>query len=210
VTAWSKVSDRTFTSGPSISVGANMIIVVGRGRLDNQIYAYRRMLPYESGSWSSSVPAPPLPSGWSALGSPAIAYTMGGVNQFTVMVRAQHTNPGQAYFRSHFDGWSWTTWDGIPAFGLSGDPALEFSTDVNMLTLYSFGGGAGPAQQSGIDLTWFDWLAIRPGGLPGAFGALAVHGYWGLVEGEGIHRAVVRGPSGSLHFTEAPLIVLDP
>jgi hypothetical protein len=210
ITIWNKVSDRTFASGPSISVGSNMIIVVGRGRLDNQIYAFRRMLPYESGTWSFSVPAPPLPSGWSALGSPAVAYTMDFVNQFTVMVRAQHSTNGQAYFRAHLDGWSWTGWEAISAWGLSGDPALEFSTDVNKLTLYSFGAGAGPAQQSGIDLEWFDWLSMRPGEVPGAFGGLAVHGQWGSVEGEGIHRVVVRRPGGSLHITEAPIIQLDP
>jgi hypothetical protein len=84
---------------------------------------------------------------------------------------------------------------------------------VNLLTLYSFGSGkAGlfPAQQSGIDLTWFDWMSIRSTEVPGAFGAPAVHGFYGPVEGEGIHRVVVRRPGGSLHVTEAPLIQLDP
>jgi hypothetical protein len=213
VTVWSKVSDRTFTSGPSISVGSNMVIVVGRGRLDNQIYAFRRLLPYETGTWSFSVPAPPLPSGYSAQGSPAVAYTMGDVNQFTVMVRAQSATYGQAYFRAHLDGWSWTSWDAIPSWGPAGDPALEFSSDVGMLTLYSFGSGpAGlfPAQQSGTDLTWFDWMQIRSSEVPGAFGGPAAHGFWGLVEGEGIHRVVVRTPDGSLHVTEAPLVPLYP
>jgi hypothetical protein len=197
-----------------MSVGSGLLIVVGRGKVDNNIYAFRLQLPYDIGTWSFSVPAPPLPSPYTAQGSPAIAFTPGGdVNQFTVMVRAQDATFGQVYFRAHFDGWSWTGWDAIGSWGPAGDPALEFSTDVNLLTLYSFSSGRNglfPVQQSGIDLTWFVWYSIRSWEVPGAFGGPAVHGFYGLVEGEGIHRAVVRRPGGSLHVTEAPLIQLDP
>ena len=214
LTTWSKLSDTLFASGPGVSVSSTKIVVVGVGT-DGRVYAHYRAMPYASGGWTA-VRAPALPSGWTANGSPTVAYTLAGVNKFTVLVRASRPAFSTRFFRATFSG---TAWDSSPTWTeeaflstVAGDPALEFSTDVNSLTLFTFEGsraGAYAVQATGMTAPFGPFRSIRSNELTDVFGGPAVHGQWGSVDGEGMHRIVVRKGS-SLYFSETPPVGLYP
>lgn len=72
-------SDKYTTGGSPALGGGNeqvgtgsMIALVVMGTDSQTIYAYARPLPYLSHAWSSRVQGPKLPTGWSAVGAPAI------------------------------------------------------------------------------------------------------------------------------------------
>ncbi len=205
VTDWTVVSAlRTFAGGPGIAVGAGKVVVVGRGLSDSLIYAYTRSLPYEDGSWSHSVQAPALPSGWTAQGSPAIAYTLANINKFTVMVRATKTGAPATFYRAYFDGASWGASWARALTCCSGDPALEFSSDVDALTVFGLSpmrGGADVVQATGLNVTYGTLRTVRGYELATVIGTPAALGLWEPFEGERRHTVVARKSDGTLAFT---------
>ncbi len=208
ITTWSKVSDNTYASGPGIAVGVGKVVIVGRRISDNLIYAHTRSLPYGQGTWSSGDDAPALPQGWTAEGSPTITYTLGGVDAFTVMVRATRPGYSTTFYRAHFDGSAWTgnpVWASVSVCcTVVGDPALEYSGDVNALTLFSLQGshaGVEVVQTTGLDLQWGTVRRVRPNQLVDVVGAPAALGLWSPYEGERRHTVVARKPDGKMYYT---------
>jgi len=136
---WAQVSSSEFSgsSNGRPALGTNNSRVVLTYLNNNRIYARYRNLPYGSNSWSSVVTAPQFPAGVTVTGIPAITYVRGSTNRFTIMVRGTNAGATGLYW-IYFTGTAFQgSWGQafIPGT-ISSDPAMEYDTVYNALTLY--------------------------------------------------------------------------
>lgn len=87
---------------PTLATGGNKMVMVLLGNDARTIYAHVRAIPYvsASSSWSGRITGPVLPSGWTALGPPAMV-----VHPVTFYIVVSARNGGQdRLFATHFYG----------------------------------------------------------------------------------------------------------
>jgi len=158
---WHSISTTTYDSAPFVTAEYGYLIVGGRtsngtinihlNPLATDLSAVRS---YDKTKWRAPIALAALPSGWTAVGDPAVA-AEGGSGLIDVVTRARNAfNQTRLYINylyipfaganGYFLGpptWSQVATSGIP---VSSDPALEYDESRGDLTLY-FRGGAGTA-----------------------------------------------------------------
>ena len=91
--------------------------------------------------------------------------------------------------------------------GYSSDPALEFSSDVNALTVFALQpsrGGADVVRTTGLNVTCGTPHTVRGYGLPTVVSTPAALGRWEPFEGERRHNVVARKSDGTLRPPRHP------
>lgn len=121
---------------PALSSNGNRLVLAFLN--GNRVSAHSRSLQPGPWTWNQNpANSPVLPSGTNATGVPAITYMGGSTNQFVVMVRGV-TSAGIRLFWIYFNGTAFVgNWTQASISNtISSDPALEYDTDWDVLSLY--------------------------------------------------------------------------
>ncbi len=195
------------------TVSAMALVVVDSNQV---IWGYSRQLPYLSHSWSARVQGPKLPTGWAAVGAPAMVQL--GLN-YGIVVHAHNAGSHRdAFFYTYFFAvqWppafsaaipgsgpaTWTQW-AIPLQAgqtISDDPALT-ADSTNGLTLWWRSNSqiletAAPnLQPPGSTPPILPAIAVKPGNTI-SFGS-APAALAGYTFDEGMYVVVARDSTGS-------------
>lgn len=110
----------------------------------NRVRARRHLLPFGMHVWEPSILAPALPSGWTALGAPAIVWLNNWAGHFQLVVRVRNSSSQTKLIAIYFNGWGFSgiipgsppTWSETGITGVDSDPALAYSAALNTVTLY--------------------------------------------------------------------------
>ena len=185
--------------------GTNSVVMVFMGDDNRTIYGHVRPIPYLQNSWTSRITGPQLPSGWTAVGAPAIARLP---VTFQIVVHARNAFQQHRLFETHFfgDGQYFSnnigspspSWVQLPSMGtIDGDPALTYS-DTHGLTVY-FRRGTQIMQTGGFPLVSNPVLAVKPNeGIQFASSPAAIAN-WAFESQNGTHTVIARTTSNQLY-----------
>jgi hypothetical protein len=221
-TTWDEISSETYQTNGSpaaaTSPNSGRVAVVFLGDND-RLYAHIRET---DGTWSARRAGPSnLPAEWTATGTPAIAY-IGSLSRFLVVIRARHTT-GQSRFYYTFLGS--TGFVGVPSGSdatltrltlksgaplISGDPAVDWDTELSTTTLYYLNVAQVSGQEVrqfyqtsgtvGGDLGQRQFNAIRPDNPHPFMGAPSVVG--GVIADDGFHQLIARDVFGTIWWAQ--------
>jgi hypothetical protein len=198
---------------PAVGTGT-AVALVAMGTDLRTIYGYSRLLPYPSHGWSARVHGPALPSGWTAVGAPAIVELP---ITFAIVVHAHNaTLHKEAFYYTYFStnssppafsnaiGSPGATWTQLPLAlqagqTISDDPALT-TDDTYGMTLWFRSGSQILQTASGSlpSLGTNPAIAIKPAdGI--SFGS-APAAWAGNTYEEGIYVAVARDGASTGHL----------
>lgn len=211
-----------FTDTPGTTGAIVLTFISG-----STVYAHYHAMPYAGNNWQQRVAAPPLPSGATPIGTPAIIYRPNPANHvFHVVVRAQMSNGqhrfyqiafgrtqtgsssyGPGFCKEPFCGSSPATtssaWTQLPITGaIDSDPALEYYAPHGE-TLY-FRRGTNLMQTSTTNyagLGTLPLLEVHPGNSVNFTGSPAALG--GVRQEFGNHLVVSRTTANKLYLEES-------
>lgn len=145
VLSWSRISTDAYAGSPASAVLAGNLVVAGR-RSDNRIYVHVNPLntssttaPYDHADWEPAVRTAALPSGWTAIGNPAIGHIGQAIGEGIIATRARNAQ-GDVRIYTYYMYVPWRmvsafaldqgTWQHMPTqyVGVGSDVALEFET----------------------------------------------------------------------------------
>ncbi|WP_437765882.1 hypothetical protein WME77_02150 [Sorangium sp. So ce764] len=224
VTEWAPIDSNTYASGGSPAIVSRNDKVVITFLADNgKIHAHYKD---PSQPWSDRKDGPDMPAGWTAIGTPAIAFVENWVMKYMIVVLAANSNFTQfKFYYTFFNGTSFVdavggtpaTFEELPLATTPGtaptvdsEPALEYeSTQLATSTLY-YRVGDFIYQTSGLvyDFGTNGILPIR-GDVNKQFrSAPSVVG--GVPYDQGLHQVLARDSSNRLWHIESQNDYLTP
>ena len=214
LTTWAAMDGTPYNTNGNPAVGAHdgQLVVVYLN--DNGQLAANY---WTGGTFSSTLTHPNLPTGWTGIGTPTIAFAQSWANKFVIFVRAKNSLNQFRVYRTFFDATQFTgaVGTGTPVYqsitfpsgapGIQSDPAYEFfSGDFSSGTLY-YRNGTRLYQMSAVNgVDDFRTSVVQPvipsttpsiSGNPIAIGGVYYEG--------GAHWIMARGAGNNLYFGES-------
>ncbi|WP_437670568.1 hypothetical protein [Sorangium sp. So ce131] len=112
--SWNAIDDNTYASGGSPAIASrNDKVVVTLLADDGQLHAYYKD---PNQNWSNRIEGPDMPAGWTAIGTPAIAFLESWLQKYTIVVLARNASSTQfRFYYTFFDGTNFVDATGGPA-----------------------------------------------------------------------------------------------
>ena len=215
-TQWAAIDGTQYNTNGNPAVGTRdgQLVVVylnDSGQLAGNYWA--------GNAFSGTLTHPNLPTGWTGVGTPAIAFAEAWAQKFVIFVRAKNSFNQYRFYRTFFQtdhfanatGGGAPTWasitlpSGSPAIG--SDPGYEFDTSIDFAagTLYYRSGDSKIYQASAVNgVDQFNTSTVKAilgsdspsiSGSPIAIGGVIYEG--------GTHWVLARGTDNSLYFGES-------
>jgi hypothetical protein len=159
-TVWTPVGTQTYQNNgsPALATNGFDIVLVFLGD-DSRLYLHKKDNPYDANNWAPRIQGPALPSGWTAQGTPAVAFTHGTTGKYQIIVRARNSFGTNRLYQVYFYIDRFTDWAGNPnptfsqvnvgSNAIDSDPAFAWDWSVPTATLY-FRSGGNIIQTSGL------------------------------------------------------------
>lgn len=211
---WTSVSDEEYPAGGSPALGFTLggfggdgVVLTFMGDDARTVYAHSRHVPYLSNDWSPIITGPVLPSGWTAVGAPAVhALPV----TFRIMVHAQSgsthrlfetyffLDDGDGYFSTAFASTP-AVWTQRPSLGLiEDDPAITFAPGFGTTVYFRRGS---EIRQTTESASFHTPLAVKPNEAVEFASAPAATA--GVPFDQGTHVVVARTTANQIYFAEA-------